>query len=225
MQGELEALEDVTHSTPLERTVAILLGFAAVLGAALAMLEAATSRAEGTADAHSTRLAVQIPSDGLVIALRETFQIRATQEAIRLDIAATSRALVGTIVDPSIRDQEAAVAGAQDEAAKQVELIAETMGAVPRADGRLDARTRRALSSTLDQLGDLVREQNRQLDLATKAGKRHGAVVLGLTILALAAILLGLAASLKEARIAWLIVGVAGLLLAVSLTLGAVALA
>ena len=49
-----------------------------------------------------------------------------------------------------------------------------------------------------------MNEQNRQVDLANQAGAQNSRSILGLSFLALAGVLTGLAAVLREGRAGWI---------------------
>jgi len=77
----------------------------------------------------------------------------------------------------------------------------------------LDSYTSGLLRDTTARLVVEVNEQNRQVDIADDTSARNSRSILGLSFLALAGVLTGLAAVLREGRAGWF-----ALLFAVSMT-------
>jgi hypothetical protein len=118
---------------------------------------------------------------------------------------AVSRQLQGTIAG----DDAAVTVGAAQKAAmdRLTAAIAETeatSGGPP-----VDAYAARLVAATLGELTVQVKEQGRQVDLAAAAGARELRSVLGLSFIALAGVLAGIAAVMGRRRAGWALLGVA----------------
>jgi len=99
----------------------------------------------------------------------------------------------------SANESELAQADAQLAAAQRFIDLAPTLGQ-PAEDGPLDDYARRMLTATMADIQALADEQARQADRADAAGRRVGSSVLGLSLVALAGVLAGLAGILGDIR-------------------------
>ena len=102
--------------------------------------------------------------------------------------------------DEELAAIEQARAGAIEAAANRLSDAALAMGAAPDDEDALDPYTRRIMLADITSMTTAVQEQNRQVDLAEDAGDRSGRAVLGLSLVALAGVLIGLAAVLGRGR-------------------------
>jgi hypothetical protein len=93
-----------------------------------------------------------------------------------------------------------AVGTAELAAAGRLGDVAKRIGRPPAADGPVDAYAREILSSTIEEVAALGEEQIVQADLADATSKRGGMAVLGLSFVALAGVLAGLAGILGDGR-------------------------
>jgi hypothetical protein len=192
MTLDVEAVHERTGRTGFERWLAIVVGVAAVVAATLAVLQVDTAKQEERALLLSSRLAVRAFEGTAGTLPRSSFQIGSLQAALKLGLEATARQLAA-FDQPAAAEVETAIGQADSAASMELASIAEKMGAVPTADSGLDPATLRLLSLTDSDLRRLVAEQNRQVDLAEAAGQRGSRTVFAISLLALGAILAGLA--------------------------------
>jgi hypothetical protein len=210
---DVETAAGTSGTSSVNQILAVLVGITALAAALLAVLQTDSSRREERGLLLANRLAVQAFEKISARGVLSSFTLRSLQDAVALGIEGTGRALA-TFDLPSIPQGEQALANAKIDASDRLLPIAQAMGAEPRVSGPLDAHTTEVLRSTDDQLNRLVAEQNRQVDVAQRFGERGSRAVFALTLLAVAAVLLGLAAVLQEGRPTTVaMVAAAGLLL------------
>jgi hypothetical protein len=207
--------------TRFDRRLAALVGIAAITAALLATLEMASGKQEEGAFTSASRLAVRISTRVAVNGLRTSLEGSALTQAASLGLEATQRQLAAL----RSGDEEAAAVALADERASQRLLgLAARLSEEPSAESGVDRAAREALAATNPDLRRLVAEQNRQVDLAERYGGRENAAIFGLSLLAVAAVLLGLAGLIGEGRQGMRILAVAAVTLAVSIGWGAAAL-
>ena len=190
MDVETAHLEPASH---YERAVAILVGLAAVLAALLAVLQTDAGRDQERANTTASRLSVKIFEGIAVTGLQRTFQLQATQESVMTAIGGTARALA-SFDQPAASDLGFALSEAQTAAGERLRPIAEEMGEAPDASSGLDPHSSATIALSQEDLGELVEDQNREVDRASDAGQRGDRAVLALSLVAIAAVLLALAA-------------------------------
>lgn len=213
----LETVQSVEAGTRFHQVVAVMLGLIAVLAAALGAVQLDRSQAEARATAQAARLtgdlAAGIPIQG--IAFEMTFG--AFQTALTRAAEGMTRQFLASGVD----DSSVAEGVAEEAAGNRLQLIASAMGATPDSTTGLPAYELRLLTTELTALEAEVAEQNRLVDIdAQSASTDSSAAVAGLSVLALAGVMVGLAAVLGASRagrvtlaMAWLAAMVAALLL------------
>ena len=176
--------------------LAILIGVIAVLAAILAFAQIDAGQAATRADLDAARLASDLSARISVSEQSTDSGLGAQQTALMLDAQALAREIAGL---QNGDDAAMAVGKAQQSAyeALQAALTAtsDTTGGKP-----VDAYTAGLLNATTRQLQTELTEQNRQVDLANAASSHEQLAVLGLSFLALAGVLTGLAAVLRESR-------------------------
>jgi hypothetical protein len=199
---------------------AVLIGLIAVLAAVLAATQIYASETATRADMEAARLADDLSARISVSSQALDSAIGAQQVALELGMESASRQLTGIQRGD---DAAAAVGAAQQQAfdklQKALAATSETSGGAP-----VDAYTRGLLTASTADLQNELAEQNRQVDLANEAASREQRAVLGLSFLALAGVLTGLGAVLRESRAGWIalvaacaIAGSAGVLAALTL--------
>ncbi len=211
---DLETVQSTDAGTRFHRAVAILLGTIAVLAAALGAVQMDRSQAETRATTQAARLtgdlAAGIPVQGITGAM----SLMAMQQAVIRSAAGTTRNLLS--LDSG--DQAALAEGAAEVAAGTRLLdIAARMGATPDASSDLPPYELRLMTADMNALNREVEEQNRFIDVAAaEASADSSAAVAGLSVLALAGVLVGLASVLGADRagratlvMAWLAAGAA----------------
>jgi hypothetical protein len=219
---DLETVQSTQAGTRFHRSIAILLGIIAVLAAGLGAVQLHRSQAESRATTEAARLtgylAAGIPVQGVALAMTGGF----VQSALTRMMEGATRQYVAALNE----DQGAQAQGVAEEAAGQrMSDIATRMAVNPDASSGLPPYELGLLTATTDDLVAQVSEQNRQVDLAVlTAGPQSGRAVAGLSVLALAGVLVGLASVLGADRagratlaMAWLATALAAVLLITTL--------
>lgn len=220
---DLETVHDTRAGTRFHRAIAILLGCIAVLAASLGAVQLHRSQAETRAATQAARLTADlgavIPVNAMALAMLGGF----VQDAVSRQMEGSTREYLGAVgTDPA-----AVAAGvAEQVAGDRLVGIATVMSASPDVSSGLPAYELRLL--TLDEASMLreVGEQNRLIDVdVATAGADSGAAVAGLSVLALAGVLVGLASVLGADRagratlvMAAMATGLAGVLLITAVT-------
>lgn len=194
---DLEAIVETDDGTRFDKVSALLIGVVAILAAILGTLQMELSQQESRASAHAARLSVRIFEGTAGGSEPGSFELQAFQDAITLATDATSRALAA-LERGSGSELADALMQADTAATDRLTAIAAEMGKPPGPDAPLDPTALRAATAAPETLGAIVAEQNRQVDLAEAYGERSGRAVLGLSLVALAGVLVGLAAVLGE---------------------------
>jgi hypothetical protein len=180
-----------------ELASAVLVGIIAVIVAVLVVLEVAVSHEGARADAESARLASLASTENEVSQAPFGYRISKSLEATKVAMEGTSRQMVAL----EAGDAAGQAIGAADQVAfERLLAIAAEMGATPDASSPLDPYARDALAAETDELRALVAEQNAAVDRSSAASARGMAVVLGLSLAALAGVLVGLAAVIGQGR-------------------------
>jgi hypothetical protein len=179
---------------------AVLIGCIAVLAAILAYSQIDASLAATRADMKAARLAADLSARISVSSQALDSSLGAQQVALMMGMDAASRELAG------VKNNDGgtlAVGAAEDQAftklQKSLAATSATSGSAP-----VDVYTRGLLNATTADLENELAEQNHQVDLSNEASSREQRSVLGLSFLALAGVLTGLAAVLREGRAGWI---------------------
>lgn len=194
---DFEAIKETTDGTRFDRLTALLIGTIAVLAACLAVVQMAQSQAEGRANILTSRITVDLSGRLSASADQETFMIGSSQRAIQLEIDGTSRQIVALDTGDAAAD---GIGKSDVNAGERLLAIAAEMGTPPAESGPIDAYARHLLVATGEALNAEVTEQNRLVDVANDASNRSSMAVLGLSMVALAGVLVGLAAVVGEGR-------------------------
>jgi hypothetical protein len=201
--GELEA-----RSPRFRRWLAVLVGVAAVTTALLAVLESDSGRREEQALVRSSRGSIQIFAEIAGSAPRTQFTANSLRQALGTEIGATARVIVTQGASAEATDVAMAVSGAQTAAARRLIAAVRSMSRVA-PEAPLDPTTRTLLTADLEHIQGVLEEQNRQADLADRFGGRQERAMFAIALVAIGAVLLGLAGLVGERR-----AGVVSLLLA-----------
>lgn len=195
-----DAAVDLRAERRFDLVAALLIGVIAMLAAVLAVIQIETAQASGRAQIEAARLTADLSARLEVSDTAQTQAFVGQQEALALAIQGTDRSIVG------LQDNDTgslAVGQAEHQAAADLgsalAATSATSGGAP-----LDSYTSGLLTATTPQLVAEVNEQNRQVDLANDAGAHNSRSILGLSFLALAGVLTGLAAVLREGRAGWI---------------------
>jgi hypothetical protein len=151
---------------------------------------------------------------------RSSFELGSLQSAVSLGLAATARQL-SAFQEPDAAEIQTALGQADQEAAGRLLGIAQSMGRPPDASSGIDPATLALLGRSTADLQALVGEQNHQVDLAETASERGARTVFALSLLALAAVLAGLAGVLRDVTPGRISLLTATVVLVASVTWGA----
>lgn len=196
---DLGVVEETAEGTPFHRWTAALIGTIAVLASILALLQVNASQEDQRASLMATRLSTAISERVEASSLLFTFALGTPRNALTLAIEATGRALTA-LENGDPTGVEEARAQPDSTAAERLQGIAAVMGAIPEEGGPVDPHTVEVLRADIPDLEQLVVQQNQQVDAAENWATRSSRAVLGLTLLALAGVLSGLAASFGAGR-------------------------
>jgi hypothetical protein len=196
---DIETAHDTKDGTRLDRLRALLIGIIAILAACLATVQIVQSQAESRANAMSNRMTGDVAARLGISGSITTFQLLAMQRALGISIAGTARQIVSmTAGDPA----EQAVGEAEVNAGTRLLSIAGEMGAVPDESTPIDPYVAALLRATISEARAEGDELNRQADLGDDASSRSSLAVMGLSLVALAGVLIGLSAVLGDGRAA-----------------------
>jgi len=221
---DIETAHKGSGRSRFERALAILAGLAAVLAALLATLQVDASRWGEQAMVNATRRAVQVSEASAATGLLSMYQFQAEQEATLLSIDASARDLLAT-QSPTVAEAQRAMATAEARAAERLTVAGEAMSQVPSEASPVDAHTRAVLALTIDDMAGSVEELNDQLALAERYGTRGSRAVFALSLLAIGAVLLGLAGVMGATRTGRISLGAATVALLLSVIWAGAALA
>ena len=194
---DIEVVHKATGRTRFHKWVALLAGLAAVLATLLATLDMHSNKREEQALSRSARLSVEIFGRIAGSSPVQTAGYQATATGTSRAIESLARRIVGRDF-PGTEDFELALGQADERAAERLQSLAESVGGVPAEASGVDAHTREVIGTDVQELTPLVEEQNRQRDVADRFFERGTRSVYALSILALAAVLIGLAAVLGQ---------------------------
>ena len=209
---EPEAASRWRSQAAYDRIAAVLIGVIAILAAVFTVQQAHEGLAGTRAQVEGARLAADAAARIGASSTSTSAGLRAQQDAVLVGIDGVSRQLAGTSAGDEIAVAvgTAQVAASERLAAAVAEPIAPTGGA-PR-----DGDTAGLINATDDEIRALVEEQNRQVDLSIEAGGHQLVAVLGLSLVALAGVLAGIAAVLGRGRAGWLLLAMAWVVAAVA---------
>ena len=196
-----------------------LIGAIAVLAAILAIVQVDTGQRAARAQQQSARLSGDLAARLQTSAISSDQILVGRQDALALAIQGAARQAAGL----ASGDKGAAAVGEAEKAAAGVlgsalDATSATSGGEP-----LDSYTAGMLKATVDDLWREVAEQNRQVDLANDASHRNSLAILGLSFLALAGVLVGLGAVLREGRAGWFSLAFAGAMLGAAAMMAVIA--
>lgn len=213
---DYDTLKETARGRRFDRLVAVLIGALAVLAAALVVVQTNESLAEARANAQTRRLASELTTRIIAGGSLLNHQIINGQRALLVSMEGSSRGLV------ALQDGDPAgerIGAAQGAAGERLMAIASEMGAIPEPDGPLDPYAQAMLSTTEPQMRTILAEQIGWSEAAADASDRSSRSVMGLSLVALAGVLVGLAAVVGSGR-----TGRALLVLAYTSAAGAVGL-
>ena len=175
---------------------AVLIGVIAVLAAILSVVQMNAGETSSRANLQAARLAADVSARIAVSSEATDAELTAQQTALMLAMDSIARQEAGLqFSDPSSTAVGAAERSAYDKLTALLAETAATTGGKP-----LDKYTAGLLTASTSDLQKEVAEQGHQVDIANAAGFQEQLAVLGLSFLALAGVLTGLAAVLREGR-------------------------
>jgi hypothetical protein len=188
-----------------DRIAAVLIGVIAILAAVFAIQQAHEGLAGTRAQVEGARLAADAAARLGASSTATSAALRAQQDVLVVGITGVSRQLQGTTVGDAtaVAVGTAQVAASERLSSAVAETIA-TTGGEP-----LDGYAVGLIHTTDEELIAQVDEQNRQVDLSIAAGASQTLAVLGLSLVALAGVLAGIAAVLGRGRAGWLMLAIA----------------
>ena len=192
---DIEAALEPSGRTRFDRWLSVLVGVTAILAALLATVQVDAGKQEERALHMASRLSIRVFEGIAGGSPRFSFQINGMQHATALAIAATA-AQIEVLTRPETADALQARAEADVLAADRLFALAQSMGDVPPASSGVDEATRNLVGSEPGDLDSVVTEQLAQMDIADRYGERGNRTLAGLSVLALGAVLVGLAAVL-----------------------------
>ena len=195
---DLDVLADVPGAA-YRRWLAVLVGVAAVAAALFASVESDTGRREEQAFVRSSRSSLRIFASFAASNPRRQFLVNGIRQALKTEIGATARLLASGERSPEAFQAATAISRAQSRAAQR---YAEAVRASSRIseDAPLDRTTRALVTSTIPQIRETLRFQNRQVDLADRYGSRQERAMFAIALVAISAVLLGLAGLMGGGR-------------------------
>ena len=221
---DLDAVTEAAATPPAyRRWLSALVGIAAVTAALLAALESDSGRREEQAFVRSSRASVQIFAEIAGSAPRTQFLANGLRTALGNEIGATARLLEATRASEDARGVAVPMSQAQSAAAARLTEAVKTMGRVS-PGGPLDPATRRLLTANLSGIQRVLEYQNAQVDVADRYGTRQERAMFAIALVAIAAVLLGLAGLFGAGRSSLIAMVAAGAALAVAVGWGGSAL-
>jgi len=185
---------------------ALLIGSIALMAAVLAAIQIDAGQASSRAQMRAASLAADLTTRLSVSAEADDSTLSNQQFALLLGMQSASLGLAAA----KAGDADGLAVAAAEQQAYQV--FQQALAATSASGGKspLDAYTAGLLDATTADLRAELAEQNRQVDLANQAGDREQRAVFGLSLLALAGVLTGLAAVLRDSRAGWSMLAMAG---------------
>ncbi len=204
---DAELLDDLGAGTRWDRLIALVLGLVAVLAASLVLVQTVQGQAEARASAMASRITADVIARIVAYEAREIALAALSSRSVQPGFEGLARGQVAL----ELGREGGEVLGAAGQAAtfRLIGQVAE-MKALPGPEVPLDAYARAVLASSAAEIDLLVRDgQNRQRDLADAASSRSNEALLGLSVIALAGVLAGLAAVVGRSRTGRLLLALA----------------
>ncbi len=186
----------MTGKSRFEQLLSTLVGLTAVTAALLAVLQLDASRRGDRAAQLGARMPVRIFEQIAASGLRSTFHLDTQRDSHGLALQALSRQLA--VLKAGGPESESAIGTADFEAAQRALRAAKAMERITPESRGVDPRTRAAILATPKLLNEQVRLQGIQVDLAERYSARGTKSVFALSLVAIAAALLGLSAVFRS---------------------------
>lgn len=194
---DYDTIKQTGDGDRFDRLTALLIGIVAVLAALLVVVQTVESLAEARANANARRLASELTTRIIAGGTLRDHGVVNGQRSLLVSMRGNARQIVsfqtGDLGQGRVGEAEVA-------AGNRLAEIALRMGATPDDSSPLDPYARSVLATTTDELFAVLEEQNAQADLAGVASSRSSQAVMGLSVVALAGVLVGLAAVVGSGR-------------------------
>lgn len=194
---DLDVVADTKDGTAFDKALAWLIGIVALTAAVLAAIQVDRSAVEMRAQ-NQGAVAVSEVTTGMTASFElSRFRLQSTWDGYLGGMAGASRQIAGLEAGSEV---DIARGGVEYDVAPRLAAIADAMASLPPEGGPLDPYARSALAATTDELEAHLAHQNAQVELAEIAGRQSNLVIAGLSLIALAAVLAGLSAVLRDGR-------------------------
>jgi hypothetical protein len=210
MDLDIEIAHKASHKSRFERALAIVIGAAAITAALLATLEMHSSKHWEQASTEAADLSVELFGKIAATGPVRAAGVNAQQTALTISLKAIERSQ-----QSEARGYEFVVAYVDDRVANRLLELADDIQEEPDASSGLDPVAREVIATDTEELAEIGDHQDEQVAEAERYGSRLSKAIFALSLLALAAILIGLAAVLGYEHGGRVILGLAtfGLLL------------
>jgi hypothetical protein len=202
MDMDIELASESGIGRRFGKVLGVLVGLVALAAAVFATVETAANKGGERAQFMASRLSVDLYGRQTVSQVFADAQAAVTQEARDAATEAAARRTQATAqgeTAAALAEADAAV-----RAAARVGALATSVGSLPGPGSGVDAPTRAALGATPDALEAVQSRLTAQLALAKRFGQRRSRAVFSLSLAALAAVLVGLAAVVGAERGGWM---------------------
>ncbi|HEX2025398.1 MAG TPA: hypothetical protein VHH92_03280 [Actinomycetota bacterium] len=195
---DLDVLADV-RSAAYRRWLAVLVGVAAVAAALFATVESDTGRREEQAFVRSSRSSLRIFASFAASNPRRQFMINGIRQGLKTEIGATARLLASGERSPEAFRAATAVSQAESRAARRYTEAVRASSRIS-AEAPLDPTTKALVTSSIPHIREILRYQNQQVDVADRYGSRQERAMFAIALVAISAVLLGLAGLMGGGR-------------------------
>jgi hypothetical protein len=208
MDLDVEVVHKASGKSRFEYWLAILIGLAAIVAASLATLEMHSSKRWEQASTEAADLSVELFGKIAATGPVRAAGLSTQQTALTLDVGAIARSQ-----HPDAKGFQIVTAYVDSEVGVRLLRLGEEITAAADRTGSLDPVAREVIETNTTGLREIGDDQDHQVELAEKYGARLSRALFALSLLALAAILLGTAAVLGLQHGGPIILGLAGVIL------------
>jgi hypothetical protein len=220
MDVETAAAGASARTARFRRWLAVLVGTAAITASLLAAMESDSGRREELAFVRASRSSLDIFSKIAGSTPRTQFQANGIRSALETGIEATARLIHASDADQEVFRLVVPVGSAQERASNRMVGVVRQMSRVP-PDAPIDPVTRDLVTADLAAIRADLQVQNAQVDLADRYGTRQERAMFAIALVAISAVLLGLAGLIGGGRTGRVTLVVAAVALLLALGWGA----
>ena len=192
---DVEVAHKTAGKTRFEKALAILIGCTAIMAALLATLEMHSNKRWEQASTKAADLSVELFGKIAASGPVTSAGVSAQQTALLTSIESTARSS-----QPQTGELELILGYVDSRVGARLLKLGEAISAPPDADSGLDPLAREVVTTKLDELSEVSTHQREQVEASERYGSRLSRALFSLSLLALAAVLLGLAAILGAAH-------------------------